>query len=333
MGTIKEGARNAVKTMEIKKSESVLIITDRETFPIAKELRASVSRITDKIFLFVMEDFGKRPLKDIPEEIKDAIKVTDVYYYLAQASRNLKRTELKKFIRPLRLLAHQNNIRYAHMPNISKEIMETGMCTDFRKLFRFTMKILDIVSKAKEIRVKTYAGTNLTATFSKKYKWVSLTGWNTKPGKWTNLPGDEIFTYPESVKGVAVIDGSIGNYFSKYGLMDKTPVRIDIDNGVVRTVSCNNKTLENDLKSYLKTDTNASRIGEFAFGTNTLLKYLIGRNLQDEKFPGVHIATGNAYREMTNAPYSSKAHVDFVMRNCNVWVDGQKIMQKGKYLI
>ena len=55
--------------------------------------------------------------------------------------------------------------------------------------------------------------------------------------------------------------------------------------------------------------------------------------MQDEKFPGVHIAMGSPYPEKTKAKWDSKVHVDGVIKNTTVFVDGEKIMHKGKYLI
>ena len=49
------------------------------------------------------------------------------------------------------------------------------------------------------------------------------------------------------------------------------------------------------------TDENSDRVGEFAIGTNIELKDVIGKILQDEKYPGIHIAFGNPYGAHTGA--------------------------------
>ena len=63
------------------------------------------------------------------------------------------------------------------------------------------------------------------------------------------------------------------------------------------------------------------------------LKRLIGNLLQDEKFPGVHIALGDSYPDKTGADWTSKAHNDGVMRDPTVVVDGRTIMKSGKFTI
>ena len=83
----------------------------------------------------------------------------------------------------------------------------------------------------------------------------------------------------------------------------------------------------------MKQDKNASHIGEFAIGTNIGLKKIIGNLLQDEKFPGVHIAVGDSYPKETGSPFPSKAHLDMVILKTTIFVDDKKIMNKGKFAI
>jgi leucyl aminopeptidase (aminopeptidase T) len=74
-------------------------------------------------------------------------------------------------------------------------------------------------------------------------------------------------------------------------------------------------------------------LGEFAIGTNIFLDRLTGNLLQDEKFPSVHCAFGDPYSEETGADWRAKTHVDGIMLNCSIWIDGKQIMDEGKHLI
>jgi leucyl aminopeptidase (aminopeptidase T) len=80
-------------------------------------------------------------------------------------------------------------------------------------------------------------------------------------------------------------------------------------------------------------DENSDRVGEFAIGTNIELKHVIGHILQDEKFPGIHIAFGNPYGEHTGAAWYSSTHIDVVGTRFDIWVDDQQIMRDGQFLI
>ena len=73
-----------------------------------------------------------------------------------------------------------------------------------------------------------------------------------------------------------------------------------------------NRNCESDFWKYTHTDENSDRVGEFAIGTNIELKDVIGQILQDEKYPGVHIAFGNPYGAHTGAEWDSTTHIDVV---------------------
>ncbi len=94
-----------------------------------------------------------------------------------------------------------------------------------------------------------------------------------------------------------------------------------------------NKELEEEFWAYTHTDENSDRVGEFAIGTNFELNDVIGQILQDEKFPGVHIAFGNPYGEHTGADWYSSTHIDVVGRKFDIWADDEQIMKAGQFLI
>ena len=98
-----------------------------------------------------------------------------------------------------------------------------------------------------------------------------------------------------------------------------------------------NKELEHEFWAYTHTDENSDRVGEFAIGTNIGVKQVIGNILQDEKFPGIHIAFGDPYGGHTGAPWKSTTHIDVVGLEFNIWLGGpdgeEQIMRDGKFLI
>ena len=94
-----------------------------------------------------------------------------------------------------------------------------------------------------------------------------------------------------------------------------------------------NQALRDDFWAYTHTDENSDRVGEFAIGTNIQLHEIIGHILQDEKFPGIHIAFGNPYGAHTGADWYSSTHIDVVGANFDIWVDDEQIMDHGRFLI
>jgi aminopeptidase len=331
MGTIADGVRQAVENcLKVRPGERAVIITDEETREIGAALRAAVEKITDRIEFFVMEDFGSRPIR-FPDEIERAMKVADVSIYAAQGAKG----ELATFRQPmLQTVDASRRLRHAHMIGITPQIMTDGMCSDYREIQRISGLVYEKVKAAKAIRVQTDKGCDFTGAFSPDLKWIVSDG-DIRPMHWSNLPDGEVFTAPQTVDGTIVIDGCLGDFFTeKYGSLKKTPVSIKVENGraVRDSLHCRNESLQEELSQYIfETDANSNRIGEFAIGTNTGLTHLIYNLLQDEKFPGIHVAFGSPYPAKTGAKWDSHAHVDGVIITPTITVDGEILMEKGEF--
>jgi len=236
---------------------------------------------------WVLEDVAERPLTGLPQSILDDLEKSRVSIFAVQAQKN----ELKARMQMTEVV-NRRKIRHAHMVNINRQIMLEGMRADFQKVDRLSQKVVDMVRKASTIRAKTAAGTDLTADLNPNYRWLKTSG-IISAEKWGNLPGGEIFTTPGEVNGTFVIDGVVGDYLcAKFGNLKETPLTIHMRNNRLTEAHSDNRELQEDFWRYTHTDENSDRVGEFAIGTNIDLKDVIGQILQDEKYPGVHIAFG-----------------------------------------
>ena len=111
-----------------------------------------------------------------------------------------------------------------------------------------------------------------------------------------------MFTTPGEVNGTFVIDGVVGDWLcAKFGSLRENPLTIQVKGNRLTEAHSANRELEDDFWRYTHTDENSDRVGEFAIGTNIELKDVIGQILQDEKYPGIHIAFGNPYGAHTGA--------------------------------
>ncbi len=333
VGTIEQGVKQAVENcLKVKAGENVVIITDRETLEIGTALKGAIEKITDEIQFFIMEDFGQRPI-DFPRAIDSAISVADVSIYAAQGAEG----ELQTFRRfMIRAVEANKKLKHAHMIGITPEIMRDGMCSDYHEIQRVSRLVYEKVEDASKIRVVTEKGGDFLAEFSPEIKWIVSDG-DIAPGFWKNLPDGEVFTSPVNVNGKVIIDGCLGDFFAeRYASLEDIPIIIEVENGraIKESIQCKNKELFKEFMKYLfGTDENSSRIGEFAIGTNTGLTELIYNLLQDEKFPGVHIAFGSPLPGKTGANWDSKAHVDGVIKNPTIYVDDKMIMNKGQFCL
>ena len=55
--------------------------------------------------------------------------------------------------------------------------------------------------------------------------------------------------------------------------------------------------------------------------------------LQDEKFPGVHVAVGEPIAHQTGADWTSNVHMDGVLKKVTIDVEGQVIMRDGEFAL
>ena len=323
------GARNAVGVcLRIQPSEKVSVITDEATKEIAASMVREIENVGAPYRAWVLEDLAPRPLTDLPHEIIDDLESSQVSIFAVQAQTNELRSRMQ-----MTDVVNRRKIRHAHMVNINRQIMLEGMRADFLKVDRISRKVVEMVRRAKQIWAKTAAGTDLTADLNPAYRWIQTSG-IISPDKWGNLPGGEVFTTPGEVNGTFVIDGVVGDWLcAKFGSLRENPLTIRVKGNRLTEAHSANRQLENDFWRYTHTDENSDLVGEFAIGTNIELKEVIGQILQDEKYPGVHIAFGNPYGEHTGAQWYSSTHIDVVGRNFDIWVDEEQIMRSGQFLL
>jgi leucyl aminopeptidase (aminopeptidase T) len=335
---IERGARQAVvHCVRVTAGEKVVVVTDRQTETLADALIRQIGRQGGQARKFVMEDLGARPAEGasplvFDDSIAQAMTSSQASFYIAQC----KRGELASFRRPMLATVERHRLRHAHMPGFTEQMMSEGMASDYSQIQALSRRVYEVVRPARQIRVTTGAGTDLVARFDPAIRWVVSDGLIT-PDQWMNLPDGEVFTSPVTAEGRVVVDGCFGDFFSeKYGLVGKTPLQYDLKDGraIRKTVRCDNKALEQDFIRYtFETDENSNRLGEFAIGTNTGLTGLIGNLLQDEKFPGIHLALGSPYPTKTGATWDSSAHNDGILLRPTITVEDRTIMRDGQFLI
>ncbi len=323
------GAHNAVNTcLAIRRGERVALIADEASRDVAAGLERALAEAGADADCVLIEAVATRPMRTAPPELLDALERANAGILCVQP----REGEL-----PARMaivgIVERRRIRYAHMVGVTPRIMREGMRADYLQVDHLSNQLCERMDHARSLTVRTSAGTNLRATFDHSLAWVKTSGL-IDPRYWSNLPAGEVFTTPGSVDGTFVCDGTAGDYFnSKYGILQDTPLVLEIRGGRLVEARCERADLQRDFWDYCHTDENSDRVGELAFGTNLGLRGMIGVLLQDEKVPGVHIAFGDPYGSQTNADWKSKTHVDVLTRECNVWIDDDQVIADGQYLL
>jgi aminopeptidase len=126
---------------------------------------------------------------------------------------------------------------------------------------------------------------------------------------WINMPTGEVTVAPveSSVDGKLVCDMTIGGI----GPID-TAVEITVKNGKAEKTETTSAKLKEIVEESLRTDENASIVGEFAFGINPRARF-VKEFLEAEKILGtVHIAFGNN-SDMQGGKNPSKNHMDLLI--------------------
>src|SRR5438067_11095509 len=117
-GTIEQGAKNAIEVcMAVKPGEKVILVTDKVVPEVGDALEAAARKITPNVTRFDLEDFGARPLKELPAKLGEAAERSDVSFWAAASVKG----EL-----PVRMAyrKHLKRARHGHMPGINKQLME-----------------------------------------------------------------------------------------------------------------------------------------------------------------------------------------------------------------
>jgi aminopeptidase len=323
------GARNAVRAcLNISGADRVAVVKDRPTLAIAEAIEEEARATGAEVRSWTMEDHVARPATELPRAIADGIlklKPTASYFIGGGQKGELA------FRKPLlRLLTHDLGCRHGHMIGIDEELMTDGMAGDYEEIYRVTRQVWNVVSTASRIEVATRNGTELTATFSKDRRWVPCDGRYWEQNRWGNLPEGETFTAPLTVDGVIAAE-ELGDWFAKkYGLLAQ-PVLMRVRGGRLVSFETEDPALRSDIEGYMTQHHDSNRVGEFAIGTNVGLTRIVGNFLQDEKFPGVHIAFGDPYAFETGADWECPSHVDVLASHATVTADGRRIMEDGRF--
>ena len=314
---MKEAARIVVQDcLGVKKSEEVLIIADEKSRQIGNALFNEAKSLGAEVVLVEMverEAHGSEP----PRLVAEAMKSADVV--IAPTSKSLSHTKA-------RLEATKSGVRIASMPTITEELMSRTMSADYIKIKERSLKFCDLFSQGSEARLTTPAGTDLTFSIAGR-EAMADTGILHEKGAMGNLPAGEAFIAPIEGKtsGVAVVDGSMAGV----GVI-KTPIRMVVKDGYVTEIS--GETEAKALSELLRDKgEEAKNIAELGIGTNEKA-IPSGSPLEDEKVMGtIHVAIGD--NSTIGGRVKAPVHLDGIMKNPTLVIDGKTVIKDGKHLI
>lgn len=297
-------------SLGIKKGEIVLIVTDDDKLKIAETIERAAKKLTNEVLVLKMCPLAQHA-EEPPKAVSEAMKHADVV--IIPTTKSLSHTSARK-------AACKVGVRVASMPGITQQMFRKGGLTaDYSKVERISGRVAKMLTKAREVRIKTRQGGDFKAKLAGR-KGIADTGILTKKGAFGNLPAGEGFIAPLEGKseGSLVFDGS----FAGLGVLVK-PLKITIERGKAVKIEGDRGKLEKML-------TNGDNIAEVGIGTNPRAK-LIGNVLEDEKVMGtVHVAFGDNHT--FGGKIKANVHLDGIIKRPDIYLDNKKIMENGRFV-
>ncbi len=316
-----KGARKLVDVCgKVQAGEKVLILSDFAKVSIAQAIAAAVHQKNAEAVISLMppRNMHNEPL---PDTVAEAMKKADIIF--APTKWSIAHTEA-------RVAATKAGVRIINMPSYEEEtLISGGIDLDFEKQAPLVEKVAAVLTEAKVARVVTPLGTDITLGIEGR-SGAALTGLAHKPGVFCTPPDVEARVTPVegTSQGVIMVDGSIP--VPEIGVITQ-PIKVTVQGGnAVKIEGGKQAHLFSDILAKAN-DPGAYNIAELGIGLNPMSK-IIGVMVEDEGSLGtVHIAVG------TSAAFGGKVrthlHLDMMIRQPTVTLDGKVILDKGRLYI
>jgi aminopeptidase len=200
---------------------------------------------------------------------------------------------------------------------------------DYLEVKKETQFIARLLTRAKRARIVTISGTDLVFSLKGRTGGEDY-GINVKPGQWSNLPAGEAYIAP--LEGTAE-----GNLVVEKGWYPnlKEDMIITFEKGLACKIQggdeVNRRVSEIlGLGHGKKRKENRSNLGELGIGTNPKARRT-DITIEAEKIKGtVHIGIGD--NSHMGGKVVADYHQDFVVPRPDLFLDGKKVMDQGKWI-
>ncbi|MGI8430111.1 MAG: aminopeptidase [Solirubrobacteraceae bacterium] len=298
--------------LAVKPAENVLVIVDAGTREIGEALRDEAGGAGADAVLAVMDERatdGTEP----PRPIAAALGGCDVF--IAPTSRSLSHTDARR-------RASEAGARGATMPGVTAEMLIRVMAVDFDLMGRRSRAIAALLDAGTTARLSCARGSDLTLDLTGR-RGLADDGDLTANGAFGNLPCGEGFIAPLGGEG-RILASSL----APLGLSDE-PAVLTVRAG--RIVAARGGLGPQYLARLLAPGERGTNLAELGVGTNDCAR-LTGNMLEDEKILGtVHIAFGASAG--IGGTVSVPIHLDVVVLDASLEIDGQAVLDDGRFVV
>jgi leucyl aminopeptidase (aminopeptidase T) len=322
-------AKNIVHIcMNISAGENVLLITDQAMAEMRERLMAEIlGAKPGQVWTYVLSD-AQRPLVEYPQLLHRAAAEVDaamVFYSHALPEEAPGRLDLWRTCR-------ENGTRVGYGVQIDDKILANELSADYQEIATITQRLKERLQGKDQVHVTTPLGTDLTLSIAGR-DIKTDTGLIHQPCQFGNLPAGECFVAPleNSAEGVLVVDKSFPE------LVVDQPVRIVFEKGRAVVIEGGAEAQELlrriEYGEQLENGENCRVIAELGIGTNPKAR-LTGKLMTDEKVMGsIHVAIGDNASPSYGGANQAPIHIDGVVGQPTLVVDGESLIENGKYLV
>ncbi len=306
-----EAAKNALQcVLEAKEGESLVIFCDYEKLKIGEAFAVGALRLGLQTRLVKLKTEAKVFRKEIPQNLLEILtkQKPDIYINLLRGIRE----ETPFRIKLIKMETQDHKTCLGHCPGVTLDMLTEGALAltveEHRKMQSFARNLIQRLNKAIKVEITNPAGTDVSFNVEgRPFFTDTIIDWKTM--KWMNLPTGEVIVAPleNSLEGKVVCNMAVGGIGPT-----KSPVKLAVQKGKVEDSFCDDMQVLEKVRMSLKTDEEASVVGEFAFGINTKARF-VEEFLEAEKQMGtIHIAFGNN-SDMPGGKNQSQNHMDFLI--------------------
>ena len=308
--------------------ERVVVLLDRARSDLASVMIEVAQSIGAVALVFVLEEFGERPLLQMPAPLADALRSAQASILMIghNDSEFALRYELLTTITELRL-------RHAHMIGATRASLIAGFSVDPARVLDATRNVRMRIRPISKLHLKSASGSDLRITLTPAHRWVEHVG-AIRPGRWENLPSGALATAVADASGVFVADASMGTEIgAAAGVLERTPVRFEIENGACKSVRCSDLSLQRQVEEVLRRERDLDRVGLVILGTNIGIVHATGEIVCDQNMPGLHIGFGATFPEHTGASWTSRGQLIASSAAGDVDLDATPLVRSGRYIV
>lgn len=310
----------ATQCAGVQPGESAVVVCDHLSYSVANEVARACIALGAETDLVIMQPRGGHG-EEPPATIAAAMAKANVVFNVTTFS--ISHTLATR-------QARAAGARIITMPEFTPEMLISGAIeADFVAQKPFVEKVASWLTAGKTARLWSAQGTDFTLSLEGR-PGRALTGMAHEPGSFSPPPNIEASIAPveDTASGTLVINAAVAGL----GLL-ACPIVIKVEAGRVISIESYGQGPEaQQLADQLAScnDENVYRIAELGIGMNPKAR-LRGSLLEDEAVLGsVHVALGS--NDSMGGLIKAPRHIDMVMINTNLAIDGKTVIENGVIL-